>query len=178
MPVRFDALDGVVRVIIELVQHHLVHFIVYWHRFLTRKQPFRPLVLLLLEPRVSSDFFDAIPLLWVRIKYLRNKVGAVLRQELWDFVVTSQDLLVEIGCFGVLEREESANHGVQDNATAPNIWFKAEILFTSNHFWCRIARWSASGFQLFAASWSIHITKTEIDYFQGLVEIKEKILGF
>ena len=121
MPVGFDTFHRVVWVIVKLIQHHLIHFVVHGHRLLTRKQSFRSLVLLLFEPRVSSYFFDAVPFLRICIQYLRNKVCAVLRQKLWDFVVTSKDLLVKVGCFGVFEWEEPAYHGVEHDATAPDV---------------------------------------------------------
>ena len=53
--ISLDAFDGVVRVVVELVEHHLIHFIVYWHWLLAWEEALRSLVLLLLEPRVASD---------------------------------------------------------------------------------------------------------------------------
>lgn len=140
MSISFYTFHRVVWVIVKLIKHHLIHFVVHGHRFLTRKQSFRPLVLLLFEPRVSSYFLDAIPFLRVCIQYLRNKMCAVLRQKLRDFVVTSKNFLVKVRCFGVFEWEEPAYHGVEHDATAPDVGFEAEILLASDHFWCCIAR--------------------------------------
>ena len=61
--IGLDAFDGVVRVVVELIEHHLIHFIVNWHWLLAWEEALRSLVLLLLEPRVTSDVTDAVSLI-------------------------------------------------------------------------------------------------------------------
>jgi hypothetical protein len=56
MSVSLDALDRVVRVVVELIEHHLVHLIIDRHGLLSREQSLRTLVLLLLKPRMAPDF--------------------------------------------------------------------------------------------------------------------------
>ena len=53
--ISLDAFDGIVRVVVELVEHHLIHFIINWHWLLAWEEALWSLVLLLLEPRVASD---------------------------------------------------------------------------------------------------------------------------
>ena len=83
--VCFDALHRVVRVIIELVQHLLVHFVVHRHGFATWEQASRSSVLGLLEPRVLTNLVNVITLVWVGAQDLGDEVCAVLGQHLRDF---------------------------------------------------------------------------------------------
>ena len=66
--VGLDALDGVVRVVVELVQHHLVQLIVYGHWLLAWKEAFRALILHLLEPNVTPYFINTVTFLRVGIQ--------------------------------------------------------------------------------------------------------------
>ena len=77
--VCLNALDGVVGVVIELVQHHLIKFIVDWHRLLTWKQSVRSFVLHLLEPCVTPDIIDPVTFFWVSIQNFCKEMSAVLR---------------------------------------------------------------------------------------------------
>lgn len=76
--IRLDALHRVVRVVVELVQHLLIHFVVDGHGFAAREQAVRTPVLRLLEPRVLTDLVDAVALLWVGAQNLGHEVSAVL----------------------------------------------------------------------------------------------------
>jgi len=67
MTVSLDAFNRVVWVIVELVQHLLVHLVINWHRLLPRKQAIWPSIPLLFEPRVASDFIDPVPLVGVSV---------------------------------------------------------------------------------------------------------------
>lgn len=64
--IRLDALHRVVGVVVELVQHLLIHFVVDGHRFTAREQASWAPILRLLEPGMLPDLVDAIPLVWVR----------------------------------------------------------------------------------------------------------------
>ena len=60
--ISFNTLHGIVWVIIELIKHHLVHFVVHWHRLLTRKEAIGTPILLLFEPWMITNLSDPIPL--------------------------------------------------------------------------------------------------------------------
>jgi hypothetical protein len=91
-----DALHRVVGVVIELIQHLLVKFIVYWHWLCPWEQTSRHFIFLLFEPWMISDFLDPVSFLWVCVQNLGHKMSCVLRQELWNLIVTSQNFLVEV----------------------------------------------------------------------------------
>lgn len=110
--VCLDALDGVIRVVAELVQHHLIHLVVDGHRFRARKQTLWFLILELFVPGVVSDLIDGIARLWVCVQDFGHEVSAVLRQELWDLVIASQNFLVEVGGLRILKRQEATDHGI------------------------------------------------------------------
>jgi hypothetical protein len=66
----------------------LVNLVVDWHGLIARKQAVGLLVLQLFVPRMASDFINSVSRVWVRVEDLRNKVSTVLRQELWQLILT------------------------------------------------------------------------------------------
>jgi hypothetical protein len=78
MSICLDAFHRIVRVIIELIEHHLVHLVVHRHRLLSREEPLRTPVLLLFEPWVISYLIDPVSLLRLGMQDLRDEVGTVL----------------------------------------------------------------------------------------------------
>lgn len=85
-------------------------------------------------------------------------MSAVLRKEFWYFEITGEDLFVQIRCLRVLEGQEPADHGVENDAAAPNVGLKSKILLSSDHLWSCIARRPTSRFQLFLRAGSVHVT--------------------
>lgn len=83
-----NTLDRVVRIVIELIKHHLVYLVIDWHGLLAWKQPVWLAVLLLLEPRMASHVVDRVSLFRICVQDLGHEVGTVLRQELRKFEVT------------------------------------------------------------------------------------------
>ena len=59
--------------------------------------------------------------LWICVQNLLYDVFALGREELWHLVISGHDLLVQIGCLGVLERQVACNHGIKDDSTRPDI---------------------------------------------------------
>jgi hypothetical protein len=68
--IGLDALYRIIRVIVKLIKHHLIHFVIYWHWFCSGENTFRAFVFLLLEPWVASNFSNAITLLRVCVQNL------------------------------------------------------------------------------------------------------------
>jgi len=96
VPVCLNAFDRVVRVVIELVQHHLVHLVVHWHWLLSWEETLRSSIFLLFEPGMSSDLINAVPLVRIGVEDLGDEMSTVLREELWQLVITCQYFLVQI----------------------------------------------------------------------------------
>lgn len=103
-------------------------------------------------------------------------MSAVLRQELRDFEIAGQDLLVQIRSLRVLKGKEAADHGVEHHAAAPDVRLEAQVLLACDHLRSGVARRAASRFQLLLRSRSVHITQPEVDNFQSLVVVEQQVL--
>ena len=78
MPVRFDALYGIVRIEAELIEHLLIDGIIQGHGLLLGwEQALRLFVLELSIPRVGPDFLYGIANIWLDLQDLGEEVGAV-----------------------------------------------------------------------------------------------------
>ena len=77
VPVRLDALNGVIRVEAELIKHLFVQSIIERHDLFGWEQAFRLLFLELPIPWVRSDFFNAVSVRWVNLQDFGNKVAAI-----------------------------------------------------------------------------------------------------
>ena len=176
MSVSFNALHRVVRVVIELVKHHLIHLVINWHRLLSWEEALRTLVFLLLKPRMSSDFWNTITLFWISIQNFWYEMSTVLRKELWNFIVPGKNLFVQVWSFRVFKRQESADHSVKDNSTAPDVRFEPKVLFASDHFRRCIAWRATSRLELLTAASCVHVTEAEINNFQSFVEVQQQVL--
>ena len=146
------------------------------HELFAWEEPHRLLIRGLPIPGVLANLLYSITLVRFRLKDLRDKVRAVGRKKPWQFIVSSHDLFVQIRGLRVLKGQESAHHGVQDDTTAPNVALNSNVLLSSNHFRSCIARRSTGCLEQ-AIRWVVDVTETEIDNFEGLVEVKEQVLG-
>lgn len=126
---------------------------------------------------MAPNFLNAISLFWICVQYFRYEMSTVLRQELWKLIVTSQDLLVKIGSFGVLKWQEATDHCIQYNTTAPDIRLQSSVPLASNHLRCSIAWRPTGSLQLLCTPGCIHVTQAKVNDFQCLIVVKEKILG-
>lgn len=86
--VGFDALDGVVGVIVEFIKHHLVELVIDRHRLLAGEQSFWFAVFQLFEPNVIPNFINTVTFFGVGVQNFCQEMSAVLRKELGDFEIT------------------------------------------------------------------------------------------
>lgn len=99
----------------------------------------------------------------------------VRRKEPREFVVSSHDLLVQVGSLGVFEGEEAAHHCVEDDSAAPYVTLDPVVLLSCDHLWSGIAWGAAGGFE-HSVGWLIQIAEAEVDDFESFVEIKQQVL--
>ena len=157
--VCLDVASGVLSgAFVELVfvEHDLELLEVYWDRVLTNYDAgiiFNALALF--EPDVCSNVGSSEPFCWISVQNLCDKVAAVLAYEIWDAVVSIENLFVKHICFGVFKRQVTADHRVENNTAGPDICWQAMIMFAGDHLWRSIARATACSFQ--SLTWSIRI---------------------
>lgn len=66
-------------------------------------------------------------------EYARDHVPRLVREEVRRRVLCIQDLLVQVGGLLVFEGQVSAEHGVQDDSTAPEVTHQAIVVLASDH---------------------------------------------
>ena len=101
-------------------------------------------------PLVSPNVGHHETLRRVGVQNLSDQVFRCLGDHSWDQIVAVEDLFVELARIGVFKGKITASHGVEDDATAPNIRVKAVVFLSSDHFWSGIARTSTSSFESLA----------------------------
>ena len=108
-------------------------------------------------------------------KDLGEDIFGLCRQELGQAVLCIHDFLVQIRRFLVFEGQISAQHGVQDHSTAPNVRFKSMIAISSNHLGSSVAGASTGCLQ--SLTLFIHVTETKVDNLQLAIEVKQQVFG-
>ena len=88
------------------------------------------------------------------------------REEGWYLVVALQNLLVQKGRLILLERQITANHRIEGDATRPDIHSVADVLFTLDHLRGRVARTPTRCRKQLAVR--VNIRKAKIDYLYRL----------
>jgi hypothetical protein len=78
--------------------------------------------LALLEPGVSFDGLDVVSFHWICVENPCEHIDCCSGQPIWNFIVSSHDLLVEFRSNGIFEREVSTDHGVKDYSRAPDVY--------------------------------------------------------
>jgi len=116
-----------------LVLHKAVDLLVVGHLLLARVEAEQAPLLRNLEPGVAADLVDREPRVWVGIEYLAEEVRALRGEKFGYLVVSSEDLLVEVRCLGVLEGQVPADHGKEDYAAAPNVTFEPSVTLSCYH---------------------------------------------
>jgi len=177
VPICLNAFDWVVRIIIELIKHHLIHLVVHWHRLLAWEKTLGSSIFLLFEPWMSSNFIDAVSLLGIGVEYLGDEMSTILREEFRQLVIACQYFLVQIWCLGVFKGQKSAHHSIEHNTTAPYVWLEANIPFASYHLWRRIAWWSTRSLELLSASSWVHVAQTKVHDLERLIIVQQQVLG-
>ena len=67
---------------------------------------------------------------WIGLQHSADKVFAVRGNFHWHAIVALLDLHEENSKLLIIERQATADHGVEDNATTPDIDFLPAILLT------------------------------------------------
>jgi hypothetical protein len=85
-------------------------------------------------------------LLRVSVQDSCQHVSSLGRYKLWYLIISTQNLLVQLRCLWILEREIAADHSIQNDAGAPDISLEAVVALPGNHLWRGIARRPAGSF--------------------------------
>ncbi len=108
--------------------------LLYWNRVVPDDYPLAQRRLRDLRiPRMLSDLLDTVTRRRVRVQHLLQHVFRVRRQKVWQLEHPLQDLLIQQRGVGILEGEVAAEHGVEDDAAAPDVDGEAFVLFASDH---------------------------------------------
>lgn len=83
--------------------------------------------------------------------------------------------MVELLRILVLEGQVSADHGVEDDAAAPDVGAEAEVALALYHFGGSVARAAACSFEALAVL--VEVAQAKIDYFYVVVVVQQQILG-
>ena len=125
-------------------------------------------------PGVGPDIFDGEALRRVRIEDVRYQILSVLRQKRRHLVLSLDDLLVQLLRVLVLERQVSADHGIENDAGAPDICTESVVTLSANHLRGSVAGAAACRLQLLTLF--VEIAETEIDELDVVVVVKEEVL--
>ena len=91
-----------------------------------------------------------------------HKAHDFVGEEASEFVFGVQDLLVQALSVGVFKGQVSANHGVEDNSSTPEVSFLTIILKAFDQFRRSIAWRSASSGKLLILS--VRVAQPEVDH--------------
>lgn len=94
-------------------------------------------------PAVLLDLAQLDALDGVRLQHAPDKVFAVGWDLRWHPVVPFLNLHEQESELLIIERERTAYHGVQDNATAPNVDLLPRVGLAADDFGCCIVRRAA-----------------------------------
>lgn len=90
------------------------------------------------------------PRFGVDIEYLLHEVLGIGRDELWDFELAGQDLLVQAVGVLVFEGQVAAQQRVHDDAARPDVDVQAVVELTGDHLGGGVAGRTAGCFELLA----------------------------
>lgn len=101
------------------------------------------------------DVLHGEPLGRVSIQHLLDELLARFADDAGDEVVAVENLLVQLARVRVLERQVTARHRVQDDATRPDVGIQTVVPLPSDHLGSRVARRPTGRFQGLAVS--VHV---------------------
>ena len=128
----------------------------------------------LLIPGVGTDSVNRESLLWVGAEDFSDQVLARLTHKVGYLVFSIQDFVIQLIRLGVFKREETANHSIDDDSTAPHIRRQAIILLASNHFRSCIAGTTTGRLQ--KLTWLVCVTQAKINNLDIIEVVHQKIL--
>ena len=104
---------------------------------------------------MRSDITSCESFIRVGVKDLLKQVAAIVTDELRNGVLGIQDLFVQNIGFRVFKWQITANHGVENDSTRPNVSGQPMVVLSSDHLGRSIARTTASSFE--SLTWSVCI---------------------
>ena len=105
--------------------------------------------LMRLEPRMCSYLCDLDSFRWILSQNLADEVHCVRLQKARHLEFSLQNLLVQLRCVWVLERQPAAEDRIHYDAAAPYVDHVSGILEACYHFWSCIAWTTASCLEQF-----------------------------
>lgn len=136
MLVGIDTFRSVVEVEIvffQLIQHSLVNR----HAMEAHHQPLRDrptLIIAVSTPLMRKYLLYAVSFFGIDTEYIGNQVPELFRQPIRERIRPRKDLLIQIGCVGILKGQIPTDHGKQNHSTAPYIHVQSIVLLIGNHF--------------------------------------------
>ena len=134
-------------------------------------------VTIFFPPGMFFHLLHSNPLVRVNCQHSSDKILEFQRNMTRNIVLAIQYLAIEFRCILILEGEETADHGKQDDSGTPDIdhqWFIG--MFAFNHFWSSIARRSTGSSESFFRF--VSIGQSEVNNSDGFVVIDKAILKF
>ena len=99
-----------------------------------------------LEPPVFSYIGRRVTSIRISVKDPSQDVGGITRNKLRQREITLQNFLIELGGVWVFKRQVTANHGIKNNTTTPDIYLGRNVVVACYHFRCSITRRSTCSF--------------------------------
>jgi len=97
-------------------------------------------------PRVISYLLNGQSLFSICVQYAFKNIRSVFTDKFWNFVICTENFLIQLACVRIFKREKPTYHCKQNDPCRPNVNSGSIVPFTFNHFWGGIARRTARCF--------------------------------
>lgn len=114
--------------------------------------------------------------LWIFLKHFSEKIFCWIWEMAWLIILSFFDKSVYLQCVLMLKWEETAQHSVEYDATAPDIAFEGRICFFWKHFRGSIARTAAGSVEFLSSL--VKIAQTKINQFDDAKISNHNIFRF
>jgi len=112
MLVVVEAFLGIVCFKTKLLKH-VNYFRLYWYNILANNKSLVSADWLIeVEPFVFSYISTRVSSVWVSVQYLLNQLLSNFRNKRRNFVISSENFFVKLGCIWVFKGQIPTNHGV------------------------------------------------------------------
>lgn len=91
-------------------------------------------------PSMLPNVSNSMSLLWVSVQNTAHHVSGVLRDELRDLEVATQDLLIQVARVRVFKWQVAADEGEKDDTNGPYVNMRSMVALACDHFRCGVAR--------------------------------------
>lgn len=149
MLVALKLLSCVLWINLELVQHH-EYFLIYLYigiSYIDARPNRLFLRAILLVPIMVSNSLDWDSLVWIRGQDFVQEVFCERSHEVWHFKLPCEDFLIEFCCVRVFERKVPTDHGIENDASAPDVYLCRLVLLARYHLRRSVAWWTTCRFQ-------------------------------